>query len=146
MVNFLIRLLYQTTLRTRSGFQMSSWTWQDVLLQSTIYKIKRTGLMSWYPFACFILFCFIILKMRRKLQYLLWGEAEAAWGISKDCQVIPQRPAWTTATFGHSLSLHPHMLLAQVLELGLGANLFQRRQRFFLNACPDLKLFHKKKN
>lgn len=53
------------------------------------------------------------------------GETEAAGGIGEYSQVIPQRPARTATAPGRSLGLRPHMLLAQVLEMSLGANLNQ---------------------
>lgn len=88
----------------------------------------------------------IIFQMQRGPQYLVWGEAEAAGGISEDSQVIPQRPARTTAASGRSLSLPPHMLLAQVLELSLGTNLSDKRKIFWTHAQFQNKFTKKKKN
>lgn len=82
--------------------------------------------------------------MRRKLQNLVGGEAEAAGGISEDSQVVPQRPARTTAASGRSLGLPPHRLLAQVLELNLGAYLYQTRERS-LEHMPSFETNSQKK-
>lgn len=89
--------------------------WTILLLSST------TWVNEVYQVICLYGCCFLV-----KLQNLVWGEAEAARRISEDSQVIPQRPAGTAAASGRSLRLAPHMLLAQVLELSLGANLYQR--------------------
>lgn len=82
-------------------------------------------------FLCSNLFVCYFLNEKKAALYLVWGEAEAAGGISEDSQVIPQRPAWTTAASGCTFSFPPHMLLAQILELSLGMNLYQTRERFF---------------
>lgn len=82
---------------------------------------------------------------KRKLDYLVRGEAETAGGISEDSQVIPQRPTWTAATSGCTFNFPPHMLLAQVLELSLGTNLHQTRERFFEH-MPSFETIYKKKN
>lgn len=77
------------------------------------------------------LFVFFMLKMKGRLQYLVRGETEAAGGIGEYSQVIPQRPARTATAPGRSLSLRPHMLLTQVLERSLGANLNQGKGKTF---------------
>lgn len=61
------------------------------------------------------------------LMYLMRCKAEAAGSIHKHSKVIPQGPAWATAASGHSLCLRPHVLLAHVLELSLGADLKQTK-------------------
>lgn len=64
--------------------------------------------------------------------YLAWGEAEAGRNISEDSQVVAQGPTGAAAAPGHpSVSLPPCVLLAQVLERGLGADLKQIGEMFF---------------
>lgn len=85
--------------------------------------------------------------MRRSVHYLMWGEAEATGGISEDSQVVPQRPAWTAATSGCTFILPSIILLAQILELSLGTNLYQTGENiFFFERVPSFNADLQKQN
>lgn len=84
--------------------------------------------------------------MRRSVHYLMWGEAEATGGISEDGQVVPQRPAWTAATSGCTFILPSIILLAQILELSLGTNLYQTGETIFFEPVPSFNADLQKQN
>lgn len=114
---------------------------------SMVHQLSNTRTVCTKPWV----YCYSVLLVcnsfakKRKLDYLVWGEAETAGGISKDSQVIPQRPTWTAAASGSTFNFPPHMLLAQILELSLGPNLHQTRERLF-ELMPSFETNLQKKN
>lgn len=116
------------------------------MVSSSSIPFTKTFQLLFYLF--FFSFNATILNWMR-LRYLMWGEAEAAGGIGEDSQVVPQRPAGTATSSGCTFSLPSLILLAQTLELSLGANLNQSEKTDDLSAfqsliaiCSTKTLFH----